>query len=141
MAQRRCPYCGEMVPSNSITCPKCYKKLPNEEPGKATEFVGKAEDSAKKLRRNPKIAIGLDLVLGLVGLLGIGQVYMGRPRFLFVTLIGLLVFVAAVCLTVFIFTIILAVPMWIIYVLMYLGVLADILLSTGSMRMSFGRSV
>lgn len=141
MAQRRCPYCGEMVPSNSITCPKCYKKLPDQEPGKATEFVDRAEDSAKKLKRNPRIAIGLDLILGLIGLLGIGQVYMGRPRFLFVTAIGLLVFIAAVCLTVFIFTIILAVPMWIIYVLMYLGVLADILLTTGSFSMRFGRSV
>lgn len=129
------------MPSNSITCPKCYRKLPNEEPGPSSSVVGKAGWAAGRLKGNPRIALALDAVLGLIGVLGIGQLYLGSRRFLMVTLLGLLVFVAAVCLTVFVFTIILAVPLWIVYALLYLGTLADLLLRTGSLRIDLGRSV
>lgn len=133
MADRRCPNCGELVPSNSLTCPKCYKRLPKE-----PEPVRKEErrESGGKREYSRRIAVLLCLIPGLFGLLGLGLVYRNprQKRGYIALVIGFLVFVAAVFLTMGGFTIFLAVPCWIIYVLMYLGCLALIGLDNFSVR-------
>lgn len=124
MADRRCPYCGELVPSNSVTCPKCYKKIPVE-PEPVRDRSG---GDQKRQRRggSRKIAILLSIIPAFVGLLGLGLIYRNprQKRGYIVLLLGLLFFVAAVFLTFGIFTIVFAVPCWIMYVLLFLGCLA-----------------
>ena len=134
MADRRCPYCGELVPSNSLTCPKCYKRIPKEpEPAPRRE---ERRETGGKRDYSRKIAVFLCLIPGLFGLLGLGLVYRNprQKRGYIALVIGLLVFVAAAFLTMGGFTIFLAVPFWIVYVLMYLGCLALIGLDNFSVR-------
>lgn len=123
MADRRCPYCGELVPSNSVTCPKCYKKIPSEPEPVRKESKGTKKDGRRYSR---KVALALTLVPGLFGLLGLGLIYKNprQKRGYIALALGLLFFVAAVFFTLAVFTIFLAVPCWIIYVLGYLGCLA-----------------
>ena len=76
---RKCPYCGEPVPSFSINCPKCYKTIPREEP-KAKEQP-KSEripnDRAPSVQVfNSKLVMFLALIPAAVGLMGMGQIYM-----------------------------------------------------------------
>lgn len=124
MADRRCPFCGELVPSNSLTCPKCYKKIPADYQPEPVQH-----QTAKKTNR--KLAIVIGAVLGLFGLLGIGQLICGRYRrgamFL---IVGLIFFIPAVVLTVIIPMIswILAVPLFVIYAILYLVALADLVI-------------
>lgn len=134
MAERRCPNCGELVPSNSITCPKCYKKIPNDpEPVRDSGQSSGTGGRKTPWTPNMKIAFALDIILGLFGLNGIGQLYCGRRRGAIFLGVGLLVFVIAGLLTWVIppFSIVLALPFYIIYVLIYLGCIFD--LATGSM--------
>lgn len=123
MADRRCPYCGELVPSNSVTCPKCYKKIPTE-----PEPVRRERRSSEGGGRTPNrtVALLLAIIPGFFGLLGLGLIYRNprQKRGYLALVLGLLVFLVAVCFTVFIVTIFLAVPFWIIYALLYLGCLA-----------------
>lgn len=121
MADRRCPYCGELVPSNSVTCPKCFKKIPVEP--QRVEREQRSSDPARKRDRSRTIALLLTLIPGLIGLLGLGLIfkYPRKKRGYVALVLGLLVFVAAVLLTVPFFTIFLAVPLWIVYALMYIG--------------------
>lgn len=60
---RRCRGCGAQVPVNSLTCPKCYREMPRE--------VGDAPE------RDPRIALLLALIPGIIGLWGLGHIYMG----------------------------------------------------------------
>ena len=76
---RKCPYCGEPVPSFSINCPKCYKTIPREEP-KAREQP-KSEripnDRAPSVQvYNRKVVMLLALIPAALGLMGLGQIYM-----------------------------------------------------------------
>ncbi len=119
---RICPYCGERVPSNSITCPKCYRKMHGPAGSERTD--GASEGS----RRSRTVAVLLDAIPGLFGLLGLGQLYLGHRRSILLTLVGLVVFVASVAFTVLLITIPLAVPMWFAYIVMYMGSLAHLLL-------------
>ena len=131
---RRCPYCGELVPSNSITCPKCYKKIPKEpEPARRES---KPEQREKK-GYSRKLAILLSIIPAFVGLLGLGLIYVNprRKRGYIAFALGLLFFVMAVFLTMAGVTIFLAVPCWIVYVLMFLGCLALVSLDNVSIRM------
>lgn len=129
MSDRRCPYCGELVPSNSLTCPKCFKKIPVEpEP----PLDDGAHDSSKggRVHRQRRIALVLDAILGLFGLLGIGQLYLGRRRGAAFLIAGLVFFVpAAVLLFIvpFISTIF-AIPLFVVYGLLYLAAIADVIL-------------
>lgn len=135
MAERRCPFCGELVPSNSITCPKCYKKIPVQpDPVQSEQPRGNA--------RNPKVALILDAVLGLFGLLGIGQLYMGERRGALFLLFGLAVFLPALVLTVIVPLIswILAVPLFVIYALAYIGALADLVVGSTVRHLRFRSS-
>ncbi len=67
---RYCPKCGEAVPTNSITCPKCYTKMPPE--------TAKWEDSGQNYGGKSKdrtLVMLLTIVPGFFGLLGLGRVY------------------------------------------------------------------
>lgn len=123
MADRRCPYCGELVPSTSITCPKCYKKIPAEPEPVRRESDRPKNESGRRYNRT--VAILLSLIPGLFGLLGLGLIYRNpRQKRGYVALVlGLLFFVAAMGFTIGVLTVFLAVPCWIVYVLGYLGCL------------------
>ena len=131
---RRCPYCGELVPSNSITCPKCYKKIPKEPEPARREPEPEQRDKRGYSR---KLAILLSIIPAFLGLLGLGLIYVNprRKRGYVALVLGLLFFVMAVCLTMAGVTIFLAVPCWIVYVLMFLGCLALVSLDNVSIRM------
>ncbi len=75
---RKCPYCGEAVPSYSLNCPKCYKSIPREE-YKVKEDIKTGtipNDRAPSVqvfnRRTVKL---LALVPAAIGLMGLGQIY------------------------------------------------------------------
>ena len=123
MADRRCPYCGELVPSTSITCPKCYKKIPAEPESVRRESDRPKNESGRRYNRT--VAILLSLIPGLFGLLGLGLIYRNprQKRGYIALVLGLLFFVAAMGFTIGVFTVFLAVPCWIVYVLGYLGCL------------------
>ena len=131
---RRCPYCGELVPSNSITCPKCYKKIPKEPEPARREPEPEQRDKRGYSR---KLAILLSIIPAFLGLLGLGLIYVNprRKRGYVALVLGLLFFVMAVCLTMAGVTIFLAVPCWIVYVLMFLGCLALVSLDNVSIRL------
>ena len=135
MADRRCPYCGELVPSNSITCPKCYRKIPVEpEPVREEKRRPKNEQGRTY---NRKLALALTLIPGLFGILGLGLIYRNprQKRGYVALLFGALFFILAVFLTVGLITIVAAVPCWIIYALMYLGCAALVLMDNVFIRM------
>ncbi len=66
---RYCPKCGEPVPSNCITCPKCYTKIPAE-PVSAEETK-----RSEPKRKSQSTRILLTVIPGLFGLLGLGILY------------------------------------------------------------------
>ncbi len=68
---RYCPKCGEPVPSNSLTCPKCYTKIPPE-PVKVTNDSG-SSGTAKKPDKGLRLL--LTIIPGFFGILGLGQIY------------------------------------------------------------------
>ena len=75
MADRRCPYCGERVPSFSVNCPNCYRSLPQEE-SKREEYRIIDDDRAPSLHTvNRKAVIFLALIPGVFGLFGLGHLY------------------------------------------------------------------
>lgn len=131
MSDRRCPYCGDLVPSNSLTCPKCFKKIPVDPEPSRNEGTS---DSSKgnKVHRQKKVALILDAVLGLFGLLGIGQLYLGRKRGAAFLIAGLVFFVPATVLLFimpFISTVF-AIPLFVVYGLLYLAAIADLILGS-----------
>ena len=89
---RYCPKCGEPVPSNSLTCPKCYAKMPPEPVKVNDDGTG----SRKKTYNNDNKTLYLILAIipGLFGILGLGQIvrdYTQKRGYIFL-LIGLLLF-------------------------------------------------
>lgn len=83
MSDRRCPYCNEFVPSNSLTCPACYKQIPRDIERTKTEKTNEAPkengDRAKS-GKSRTIAIGLAIIPGVFGIMGLGQIYLGSFR-------------------------------------------------------------
>ncbi len=78
---KRCRRCGSQVPENSITCPKCYREMPRVPP------AAKKEASA----RDPRIGLLLAIFPGVIGLWGLGHIYMGlTERGLYLMLTGIL---------------------------------------------------
>ena len=75
---RRCPYCGEAVPSYSLNCPKCYKSIPRDEP-KDKEDIKKGpipNDRAPSVQVfDRRIVMLLALIPAAIGLMGLGQMY------------------------------------------------------------------
>ncbi len=124
MADRRCPNCGELVPSNSITCPKCFKKIPND-PEPVRNDNGAGSGTKPRKDRNRTVMLVLSIIPAFIGLLGLGLIYKypTRKRGYVALLLGLLVFAGAVAGTMSIILIPLAVPLWILYALLFLGCL------------------
>ena len=75
---RKCPYCGEAVPSYSLNCPKCYKSIPREE-YKVEEDIRKGtipNDRAPSVQVfNRRTVMFLALIPAAIGLMGLGQIY------------------------------------------------------------------
>ncbi len=75
---RKCPYCGEAVPSYSLNCPKCYKSIPREE-FKVEEDIRKStipNDRAPSVQVfNRRTVMFLALIPAAIGLMGLGQIY------------------------------------------------------------------
>ena len=98
---KKCPFCGEPVPSNSLNCPKCYRDIPREE-YRIEEDIRKGvpNDRAPSIRKiNMKVVIILALIPAAIGLMGMGQLYereYGKALFFFIP--GLLMFIALVAL-------------------------------------------
>ena len=67
---RRCPKCGELVPSNSLTCPKCYAKMPPETVKVEDDNAARSDTSKKR-----QITVLLTIIPGFFGLLGLGRIY------------------------------------------------------------------
>lgn len=75
---RKCPYCGEEVPSFSLNCPKCFRSIPREkERGrKDSEEYRINEDRTLSLYRfDRKTVLILALIPAAFGLMGLGQIY------------------------------------------------------------------
>lgn len=74
---RRCPNCGELVPSLSVTCPRCYSQVPRDDtvPKEKKEYrSGTGDEGAKG--KSLMIATLLAAIPGLFGLLGLGRIYL-----------------------------------------------------------------
>lgn len=75
---RKCPYCGEAVPSYSLNCPKCYKSIPREE-FKVEEDIRKdtiPNDRVPSVQVfNRRTVMFLALIPAAIGLMGLGQIY------------------------------------------------------------------
>jgi len=89
---RYCPKCGEAVPTNSLTCPKCYAKIPPE----PVKSEPSGSQTGKKAQRddNRLIRLILSIIPGFFGFLGIGQIYRDyrqKRGYLFL-LLGLVLF-------------------------------------------------
>lgn len=124
MADRRCPYCGELVPSTSITCPRCYKKIPVQEPEPVNEKKPRGE---RKVRdKDELIALFLAVVPALVGFIGIGLVYKYRQsRIGYMFLMGGLILFGLASLIVVAglgnpIALVVSIPLYILYVLAFL---------------------
>ena len=75
---RKCPYCGEFVPSNSLNCPKCYKSIPREEYTVKEDIKTGTipNDRAPSVHVfNRKTVMFLALIPAAIGLMGLGQIY------------------------------------------------------------------
>ncbi len=74
MADRRCPNCGELVPAFSLTCPKCYRSIPREEPEGRYRIID--DDRAPSPRMtNHRLVFILSIIPAVFGLFGLGQLY------------------------------------------------------------------
>ncbi len=117
------------MPSNSLTCPKCYKKIPPEPDKPEKTETGKSGGSGsggKTGGGSGGIALILALIPGLFGVLGLGILYKdhsSRSGLLFLVL-GLLVFAVTILIltsSIPILNILFAIPFAIFYGLLYLG--------------------
>ncbi len=75
---RKCPYCGEHVPSYSLNCPKCYKSIPREE-FKIEDDIRSEQiprDRAPSVQTfDRRIVLVLALIPAAIGLMGMAQMY------------------------------------------------------------------
>lgn len=78
MSDRKCPFCGERVPTFSLNCPRCYRAIPMEKREETQSFTYKIidDDMAPSLRRvNRRVVLLLALIPAVFGLWGLGQLY------------------------------------------------------------------
>ena len=97
---RKCPYCGEPVPSFSINCPKCYRSIPREEE-RPKEDIRKGtvpNDRAPSVHViNMRVVLILALIPAAIGFMGMGQIYEREYRKgLYFFIPGFLLFVSLV---------------------------------------------
>lgn len=156
LSDRYCPYCGELVQSNAVTCPKCFKRLPPEpevsesrtwhrqQRAEAAETVEKHTMHTREPRQrkghdyNRRTAMFLNLIPGFFGIVGLGQIYRDYKSLTgyFLLLLGLVLFSSSIMLMmhwtpsylVNIFSSLSAFPIMLIYALVYLFGLLDIAL-------------
>ncbi len=127
---RYCPKCGEPVPSNCITCPKCYAKMPSEPPQQYRE-----EKRETKHTDSNTLRLIMVIVPALFGFLGVWQIYRDYHRpfgyfmllfgFVFFWLGNLLLFSLAPDIIVSIFKNFTAVGFLFLYIILFLITLAD----------------
>lgn len=126
LSQRRCPYCGELVTSDAITCPRCYRKIERSDIDESRTDAFEKEN--RHVNRN-KIALLLALIPGLFGFIGIGRIYQDRRnRSGWMCLIaGLLLFISANMIIFGTFGLMaaFAIPFIILYVLLFLYALVS----------------
>ncbi|MDD3398873.1 MAG: zinc ribbon domain-containing protein [Candidatus Methanomethylophilaceae archaeon] len=72
---RRCPQCGSQVPDNSLTCPQCFTPIARD-----SEVVrdGMGNERMSPGTKSGNIAMLLALLPGLVGIWGLGHIYLGE---------------------------------------------------------------
>lgn len=79
MSDRKCPFCGERVPTFSLNCPRCYRAIPMEKRGKEERNDGYTiidDDRAPSLHRvDRRMVLILALIPAVFGLFGLGQIY------------------------------------------------------------------
>ncbi|MGN0098392.1 MAG: hypothetical protein ACI38Y_03585 [Candidatus Methanomethylophilaceae archaeon] len=152
MSDRYCPHCGELVPSTSVTCPKCYRKIPAEpEVPKEERRRERQRDTPvgerPKREYNKMVALILAVIPGFFGILGLGQIYRNyrNTSGYFILLIGLLLFAGALLLLTShvhgmfmnILTTVGAFPLMLLYAFVFIGSVIDILLNS-VFRMEIG---
>ena len=98
MKQNKCPYCGEYVQKNSLTCPKCFREIPRE-PADVGEYTFN-EDNRKRTGKVSGLPLLLSIFPPFVGLLGLGMIYLhpksSKGYWFFVA--GILLFAASLTL-------------------------------------------
>ncbi len=95
MSNRRCPNCNELVPSHSVTCPKCYSQVPRDN---TPERKSPAPTSSKSFERNMTIATLLAAIPGIFGLQGLGLIYLDHreSKGWYFLIIGAVIFMSMV---------------------------------------------
>ena len=74
LSGRRCPYCGERIPSFADNCPSCYRSVPREDKQETYRII--EDDRAPSLYRvDHRIVIFLAFIPAVFGLFGLGQLY------------------------------------------------------------------
>ena len=145
MSDRYCPFCGELVPSTSVTCPKCYRKIPAE-PDVPKEERRRERQRDTPVGERPKhgynktLALALAVVPGFFGVLGLGQIYRNYRNTggYFILLLGLLLFTGAMLLLTShmhgafmnILTTVGAFPLMLLYAFVFIGSVIDVLLNS-----------
>ncbi|MGE0015123.1 MAG: hypothetical protein AB7S83_02920 [Candidatus Methanomethylophilaceae archaeon] len=77
MTERKCPNCGEIVPSLSVTCPKCYSSVPRNDD--VPDMKGpqlRERDEKVPGGKSVLIATLLAAIPGIFGLQGLGRIYL-----------------------------------------------------------------
>lgn len=75
---KKCPYCGEEVPTFSVTCPKCYREIPREETKRSSGYSVPNDRVPATKTYNKTLILILAIVPALIGIMGMGQIYQGR---------------------------------------------------------------
>ena len=76
MSGRKCPECGSVVPNNSITCPSCFKSVSRDNITEEVPEYTHAVETRK--RKSGMLAVILAIFPGIIGLMGVGLMYLGH---------------------------------------------------------------
>ena len=133
------------MPSTSVTCPKCYRKIPAEPDAPKEERRRERQRDTPvgerpKRSYNKKVALALAVIPGFFGVLGLGQIYKDYRSTggYFILLLGLLLFTGSMLLLTShmhgvlmnILTTIGAFPLMLLYAFVFIGSVIDILLNS-----------
>ncbi|MCX7920138.1 MAG: zinc ribbon domain-containing protein [bacterium] len=99
-----CPSCGTQVDSSAQFCPNCGTKVepPTSQP---TASPPPQAAPAPAPKRDPTIAMLLELLPALFGFLGIGWIYIGETNKGIMFLVGYILIVIVECILLFMFSI------------------------------------
>jgi hypothetical protein len=124
MSEKRCPNCKELVPSNSLTCPKCFAQIHRD----AVQDINENKKKDEKKNKSMKIAMFLATIPALIGLLGLGRIYLDPKdsRGYWYLVIGLVLFLPLLAL---LFTIFGSGPLTVILLLIALVILSLVYIS------------